>query len=115
MLKLLKELRDSLDKLRLLKAATIASQSMQTEIEKYIFGIEEDIRSVERLVGRAELDPTPEMLKDGLFDAIWQRIKMWDIDDGQGPSGTTGNHVRAILDVVREYHASQFCGSPRGD
>ena len=52
------------------------------------------------------LDPTPEMLTDPKFEAIWQRIKRWDIATGEPPhghlySGATGNHVRAILDALR--------------
>lgn len=50
-------------------------------------------------------DPTPEMLESPEFNAIWNRIKTWDINvpevDGQGLySGATGNHVRAILDAL---------------
>jgi hypothetical protein len=46
-------------------------------------------------------DPTPEMLKDPEFEAIWQVIKTWDINVPRayyGYCGATGNHVRAILD-----------------
>jgi hypothetical protein len=49
-------------------------------------------------------DPTSEELKDPLFKAIWQTIKKWDInvpDQYGGYMGATGNHVCAILDVVR--------------
>lgn len=48
-------------------------------------------------------DPTPEMLEEPLFEAIWQCIKTWDINVPgvyQGYSGATGNHVRAILEGV---------------
>jgi hypothetical protein len=50
-------------------------------------------------------DPTPEMLQTPEFNAIWERIKTWDINvpevDGPGMySGATGNHVRAILDIL---------------
>ena len=49
-------------------------------------------------------DPTPEMLSDPEFEAIWQAIKTWDINVPrayQGYCGATGNHVRAILDGLR--------------
>lgn len=48
-------------------------------------------------------DPTPEMLTDPQFEAIWQAIKTWDINvPGAygGYCGATGNHVRAILDAL---------------
>lgn len=48
-------------------------------------------------------DPTPEMLDDPRFDAIWQAMKTWDIHVPgayDGYCGTTGNHVRAILDAL---------------
>ena len=49
-------------------------------------------------------DPTPAMLEDPQFEAIWQTIKSWDINVPgayQGYCGATGNHVRAILDALR--------------
>lgn len=48
-------------------------------------------------------DPTPEMLLDPRFEAIWQVIKSWDINVPAaygGYCGATGNHVRAILDAL---------------
>jgi hypothetical protein len=48
-------------------------------------------------------DPTLEMLDDPKFEAVWQRIKSWDInvpDVYAGYCGATGNHVRAILDAL---------------
>ena len=47
-------------------------------------------------------DPTPEMLQDPAFEAIWQCIKRWDINAGayRGYMGATGNHVRAILQAL---------------
>jgi hypothetical protein len=42
-------------------------------------------------------DPTPDMLNDPMFNAIWDVIKTWDINAG----GATGNHARAILDRLR--------------
>ena len=49
-------------------------------------------------------DPTPEMLTTPEFEAIWQCIKNWDIEvvPGDGYSGATGNHVRAILDALSQ-------------
>jgi hypothetical protein len=50
-------------------------------------------------------DPTPEMLADPRFEAVWQAIKSWDInvpDAYGGYCGATGNHVRAILDALDE-------------
>ena len=46
------------------------------------------------------LGPTPAMLADPRFEAIWRVIKSWDINVPhayQGYCGATGNHVRAIL------------------
>lgn len=48
-------------------------------------------------------DPTPDMLKSPVFEAIWQCIKGWDINVPAayvGYEGATGNHVRAILDAL---------------
>lgn len=48
-------------------------------------------------------DPTPNMLADPKFNAIWDCIKRWDISvPGAygGYCGATGNHVRAILDAL---------------
>jgi len=51
-------------------------------------------------------DPTPEMMESQEFNAIWKLIKTWDICvpeiDGDGVySGATGNHVRAIIDAIK--------------
>jgi hypothetical protein len=55
-------------------------------------------------------DPTPEMLDgDPRFEAIWQRVKLWDInvpDVYAGYCGATGNHVRAILDALEALSSS---------
>ena len=48
-------------------------------------------------------DPTPEMLDDPRFEAVWRCIKHWDINVPEaysGYMGATGNHVRAILDAL---------------
>lgn len=48
-------------------------------------------------------DPTPEMLQDPKFNAVWHVIKSWDINVPEvysGYCGATGNHVRAILDAL---------------
>ena len=49
-------------------------------------------------------DPTPEMIDTPEFEAVWQAMKGWDIETqhGDGYCGTTGNHVRAILDALSE-------------
>jgi hypothetical protein len=49
-------------------------------------------------------DPTPGMLADPKFEAIWEAIRTWDINVPRayaGYCGATGNHVRAILDALR--------------
>lgn len=49
-------------------------------------------------------DPTPDMLNDPVFNAIWHIIKGWDVSVPgaySGRSGATGNHARAIYDAVR--------------
>lgn len=48
-------------------------------------------------------DPTPEMLTDPLWLAIWEAIKTWDVNVPEaytGYCGATGNHVRAIYDSI---------------
>ena len=50
-------------------------------------------------------DPTPEMVKSPEFNAIWECIKKWDINVPNaycGYCGATGNHVRAILDALKQ-------------
>jgi hypothetical protein len=49
-------------------------------------------------------DPTPEMLADPLFVAVWDCIKRWDIavpGAYDGICGAYGNHARAIVDAIR--------------
>ena len=49
-------------------------------------------------------DPTEEMLKDPLFDAIWRAIKRWDINVPEAYAGycsATGNHARVIFEAVQ--------------
>jgi hypothetical protein len=56
-------------------------------------------------------DPTPEMLTDPLFDAIWNAIKDWDIsrhNDGIY-SGPSGNDARRIYDAVRRLPEVRTC------
>ena len=53
-------------------------------------------------------DPTPGMLEDPYFNAIWDTIKGWDIAVPmayRGYEGATGNHVRAILDALTNARA----------
>ncbi len=48
-------------------------------------------------------DPTENMLASDRFERVWQCIKRWDInvpDVYVGYMGSTGNHVRAILDAL---------------
>jgi hypothetical protein len=47
-------------------------------------------------------DPTPAMLEDPLFDAIWNAIKGWDISRHNNGvySGPTGNDARHIYDAI---------------
>jgi len=57
-------------------------------------------------------DPTEAMLKDPLFEAIWQCIKTWDINVPEaynGYCGATGNHVRAILDAIANSRPEKQC------
>jgi hypothetical protein len=59
-------------------------------------------------------DPTPEMLGDPRFNAIWQAIKAWDISvPGAygGYCGATGNHVRAILDAIAKVSGPLVMGT----
>lgn len=48
-------------------------------------------------------DPTPEMLSDPRFNAIWNVIRSWDMNVPEvyvGYCGCTGNHARAIFDAL---------------
>jgi hypothetical protein len=50
-------------------------------------------------------NPKKSMINTPEFEAIWQCIKHWDINVPEaysGYSGATGNHVRAILDALKE-------------
>lgn len=50
-------------------------------------------------------DPTSKMLLTPEFEAVWRCIKSWDIKVPEiynGYMGATGNHVRAILDALKE-------------
>jgi hypothetical protein len=50
-------------------------------------------------------DPTPEMLETPEFNAVWNCIKSWAINVPEayrGYCGATGNHVRAILDALKD-------------
>lgn len=48
--------------------------------------------------------PTEAEFADPWFDPIWDTIKGWDIDTGDGPEGATGNHAAALLRAVRHFH-----------
>ena len=37
---------------------------------------------------------------DVFFTRIWEAIKYWDIDSGEGCSHVTGNDVRVIMDAI---------------
>ncbi|KKM95289.1 hypothetical protein LCGC14_1189650 [marine sediment metagenome] len=67
-------------------------------------------------------DPKPEELETPEFNAVWEAMKGWDIavpkelDESGLYSGTTGNHVVAILDALRniprkEMSLSSFMGA----
>lgn len=70
--------------------------------------LETGVGSVTRVDGWTQTEewpaPSEAMLNgDPLFDAIWARIKAWDIavpTAYSGYEGATGNHVRAIYDAV---------------
>lgn len=50
-------------------------------------------------------DPTPEMLADPVYDAIWNVIKTWDVNVPgvySGYCGPTGNHARKIYDAIKK-------------
>jgi hypothetical protein len=50
-------------------------------------------------------EPTKEMLRDPLWNAIWDEIKTWDIrvpTEYTGYMGATGNHVTAIFKALKE-------------
>ena len=56
-------------------------------------------------------DPTPEMLKDPLWLAIWDEIKTWDINvptEYVGYSSATGNHVTAIYLALLKKSVAEF-------
>ncbi len=45
-------------------------------------------------------DPSPEELKDPLFNVIWEAIKTWDINVGDGYTGCMGSHAKQMCDSV---------------
>ncbi len=50
-------------------------------------------------------DPTPAMLDNPVFNAIWNVIKTWDVNVPgayHGYCGATGNHARAISDAIHK-------------
>ena len=58
-------------------------------------------------------DPTPEMLDQPDFNAIWDCVKTWDINVPhayEGYCGATGNHARAILDALTPVLAVLIAG-----
>jgi hypothetical protein len=48
-------------------------------------------------------DPTPEMLADPIWNAIWDEIKTWDISVPTEYRGydVTGNHATAIYLAIK--------------
>lgn len=46
--------------------------------------------------------PSEAMIQSPAFQAVWERIKDWDIDAGAGYSGATGSHVAAILGALQD-------------
>ena len=50
-------------------------------------------------------DPTLEDLNDDVFNKIWDCVKRWDInvpDVYAGYCGATGNHVKAIMNAIKD-------------
>jgi len=50
-------------------------------------------------------DPTPEMLEDPAWKAIWEEIKHWDINVPSRYGGyctANGNHVTAIFKAIQK-------------
>jgi hypothetical protein len=50
-------------------------------------------------------DPTPEMLSDPLWNAIYNEIQAWDINvpsEYGGYCGATGNHATAIFLAIKK-------------
>lgn len=67
--------------------------------------VKKAVRDIEHEQGKGWKDPTPEMLNDPTFNAIWNVIKDWDVNvpsEYDGYCGPSGNHVRAILDAVNK-------------
>lgn len=64
----------------------------------------DDVMPADGLVKKVDFpSPTEEMLRDPVFNAIWNCIKDWDINVPgaySGYCGATGNHVRAIMDAI---------------
>lgn len=55
-------------------------------------------------------DPTPEMLVDPVWNAIWEEIKHWDINvpsEYGGYCGATGNHTTAIYQAIAKVRQSE--------
>ncbi len=47
-------------------------------------------------------NPTTETLETEAFKALWEVVKLWDIEveDRDGYSGGTGSHVQMLLDAL---------------
>lgn len=63
------------------------------------------VRDIEKAQGKRWPDPTPEMLKDPMFNAIWEVMMTWDIavdNEYEGYMAATGNHVRAVYDAIKK-------------
>lgn len=56
---------------------------------------------------RDELPDPGGLLGTPVFEAIWQRIKGWEIDIGDGPEGANGSHVAAIVVAAMEATTSE--------
>lgn len=54
-------------------------------------------------------DPTEEDLQSPVFEAIWQAIKLWDIerDFEAGRAGATGTDVKTILNAIAPFIVSK--------
>lgn len=67
------------------------------------FGVQSMLNVSDSVTTGRYLGPTPEMLSDPVFEAIWNAIKGWDISPENNGlySGPTGNDARYIYDAVK--------------
>ncbi len=69
-------------------------------LKKFSNAATKNYRDVSREVGQLP-SPTQDEIDSPEFNAIYDIIKYWDVDLGDGPCGANGSHVKLILDKLK--------------